>query len=126
MDANLPKGLATSHFGIINHLIRVGDGKTPLQLARAFQVPKTTMTHTLAGLEKHGLIEMRPNERDARSKCVWLTQKSEEFRDQTIKKLRPKMVNIMAQFPAEKIASLVGDLAEIRKVLDENRDEYLN
>ena len=65
--ARLPDGLVLPHFTVINHLIRVKDGQTPLQLARAFQVPKTSMTHTLAGLEKRGLVEMRTNPEDARS-----------------------------------------------------------
>ena len=56
MDMRLPEGVNTSHFSVLNHLIRVQDGRTPLALARAFQVPKTTMTHTLAGLEKLGFV----------------------------------------------------------------------
>jgi hypothetical protein len=36
------------HFSVLNHLMRVEDGRTPLELARAFQVPKTTLS-TLAG-----------------------------------------------------------------------------
>ena len=65
-EARLPKGVLVSHFGVLNHLIRVGDGRTPLELARAFQVPKTTMTHTLAGLEKRKWVETRPNPEDLR------------------------------------------------------------
>ncbi len=52
-ESRLPPGVLVSHFSVLNHLIRVRDGATPLQLANAFQVPKTTMTHTLAGLETH-------------------------------------------------------------------------
>ena len=47
MNAKLPDGFLTSHFGVLNHLMNVHDGRTPLKLARAFQVPKTTMTHTI-------------------------------------------------------------------------------
>jgi len=50
----LPKGMELSHFSVLNHLVRVQDGQTPLVLARTFQVPKTSMTHTLAGLEGRG------------------------------------------------------------------------
>ncbi|MEM9975891.1 MAG: helix-turn-helix domain-containing protein, partial [Pseudomonadota bacterium] len=59
LERHLPKGYLLPHFSVLNHLIRVRDGPTPLALARAFQVPKTSMTHTLAGLERGGLIEMR-------------------------------------------------------------------
>ena len=58
LEARLPDGLLVSHFSVVNHLIRVRDGSTPLELARAFQVPKTSMSHTLAGLEKNGFVEI--------------------------------------------------------------------
>jgi hypothetical protein len=49
LEAHLPDGVSASQFSILNHLIRVSDGRTPLELAKAFQVPKTTMTSTLSG-----------------------------------------------------------------------------
>ena len=35
MEAELPDGLLASHFSVLNHLIRVKDGQTPLKLAQA-------------------------------------------------------------------------------------------
>ena len=58
-ESQLPDGFLMSHFSVLNHLIRVQDGQTPLKLAQAFQLPKTTMTHTLSVLEKHGLRNLR-------------------------------------------------------------------
>jgi len=87
LETHLPNGLLVSHFGVVSHLIRVRDGATPLELARAFQVPKPTMTLTLAGLEKHGLVEMRPNPVDKRSKQVWLTTAGKQFRDDALLKM---------------------------------------
>lgn len=121
MEARLPDGLQVTHFGVINHLIRVKDGQTPLDIARAFQVAKTTMTHTLSGLEKHGLIELRPNPEDGRSKCVWLTGKGRRFRDQAIADLEPDLAGLAEQMPRERVERLVGELVEIRKVLDASR-----
>mgnify|MGYP001827498986 CR=1 FL=1 len=40
LEARLPEGLIAPHFTVLNHLIRVSDGRTPLEMARAFQVPK--------------------------------------------------------------------------------------
>ncbi len=126
LDARLPKGLTISHFGVLNHLIRVEDGRTPLELARAFQVAKTTMTHTLAGLQSHGLVEMRPNSRDGRSKCVWLTEKGRLLRDQTIVDLQPDLKKIIQQFPQEEIMTLVSKLAEIREIMDASRNDIVD
>ena len=122
MDARLPKGLSNSHFSVLNHLIRVEDGRTPLELARAFQVAKTTMTHTLTGLQSHELVEMQPNLKDGRSKCVWLTKKGRQLRDQTIKDLQPDLTRMIEGFPQEKVETLVSELSEIRKIMDASRD----
>lgn len=122
LEARLPHGFLASHFSVLNHLIRVGDGPTPLRLARSFQVPKTTMTHTLAVLEKHGMIEMRPNPKDGRSKCVWLTPKGRELRDSAIASMAGDMAEFAERFPADEIADLVPRLSEIRQYLDAARD----
>jgi lipopolysaccharide export system permease protein len=46
-----PDGLRLPHFAVLNHLVRLGDGRTPGQIARAFQLTKATMTNTLQRLE---------------------------------------------------------------------------
>jgi len=122
MDARLPKGLLTSHFGVINHLVRVQDGRTPFALTQAFQVPKTTMTHTLSGLETREFIKMLPNEKDGRSKFVWLTEKGRRFRDQAILDIQPDLSKILDQLPPQNMASLVSDLMDIRRIMDSSRD----
>jgi len=121
-EARLPKGFLQSHFSVLNHLIRVQDGRTPLELARAFQVPKTTMTHTLAGLEKHALIEMRPNPNDGRSKCVWLTEEGRQFRENSIEALSDKMASVSTSLSVEEVDQILPTLRKLRIFLDENRD----
>ncbi|WP_395176079.1 MarR family winged helix-turn-helix transcriptional regulator [Roseibium alexandrii] len=123
MEARLPKGLTLPHFSVINHLIRVKDGQTPLALAKAFQVPKTTMTHTLSGLLDHGLVDMRPNPKDGRSKTVWLTEAGRQFRETAIRSIDPDMSAIKSAIPEEKIAKILPLLAEIRIFMDAYRDE---
>ncbi|MGB7240719.1 MAG: MarR family transcriptional regulator [Sulfitobacter sp.] len=123
LEARLPGGLLVSHFGVVSHLIRVGDGATPLELARAFQVAKTTMTHTLAGLEKHGFVEMRPNPGDKRSKQVWLTSSGKQFRDDALTKLAPLFEVLDKQFSSDRVAAILPELAEFRAVIDRLRDE---
>lgn len=122
-EARLPDGLVLPHFTVINHLIRVADGQTPLQLARAFQVPKTSMTHTLAGLEKHGFVAMKPNPEDARSKQVWLTDAGRSFRELAISGLAPDIDAVSDALTADEVIHLVGRLEVLRKRLDAARDE---
>lgn len=122
LEAQLPDGLIAPHFVVLNHLIRVKDGQTPLDLARAFQVPKTTMTHTLGGLEKRGLVEMRPNPKDARSKQVWLTASGRGVRDDTIARLGPKFLEVSHTIPPDRIGAILPVLEELRIYLDAARD----
>jgi DNA-binding MarR family transcriptional regulator len=122
LEQALPDGFLVSHFGVLNHLVRLGDGRTPLAIARAFQVPKTTMTHTLAGLEKAGLISLVPNPADGRSKCVMLTPEGRRFHDAAIERLQPQLQTMAERFPPGNIAAMLPALAEIRSYLDRLRD----
>lgn len=123
LEARLPDGLLASHFGVVSHLIRVQDGATPVDLARAFQVPKTTMTHTLSGLEARGLVEMRPNPRDKRSKQVFLTAAGRDFVAAAFENLAPLIKELGQRFDEDRIAALLPELAEFRKMIDALRDE---
>ncbi|MEL6316640.1 MAG: MarR family transcriptional regulator [Pseudomonadota bacterium] len=121
-EARLPDGITQPHFSVLNHLVRVEDGRTPLALARAFQTPKTSMTHTLAGLEERGLVEMRPNPEDGRSKQVWLTQAGRAFRERAIQSLAPDVAELARRISADDVAEMTPRLARIRAVLDAARD----
>lgn len=123
-QARLPHGMLVSHFAVLNHLVRVKDGRTPLELARAFQVAKTTMTHTLAGLEKAGFIEMRPNEDDARSKRVWITEKGRGFRDDAIRAVKPDIDSLKLEVTEARVKRILPELEELRKIMDKRRDRY--
>jgi DNA-binding MarR family transcriptional regulator len=120
-ERRLPDGFLVSHFGVLNHLARLGDSKTPLDLARAFQVPKTTMTHTLAGLERAGYIRFAPNPADGRSKCVLLTEAGRAFRDVAITRIAPDLAEIARVIPTDRIGAVLPLLAEMRAWLDDER-----
>jgi DNA-binding MarR family transcriptional regulator len=108
---------------VLNHLIRVGDGPTPIKLARAFQVPKTSMTHTLKMLEKRGMVETRSNPDDGRSKQVWLTPKGRETRDQTISALAQDFSELAQGIDMEALIAIQPALTALRKHLDASRDK---
>ncbi len=120
-EARLEDGLTVPHFSVLNHLVRLGDGRAPLAIANAFQVPKTTMTHTLAGLEKRGLIEMKPNPEDGRSKLVYITQAGRNARENNIDKLGEDVGKLVSLFEPGRILDILPELRDLRKVLDENR-----
>ncbi len=123
LESRLPDGMLISHFSVLNHLIRVEDGRTPQDISRAFQVPKTSMTHTLSVLEKHKLIDMKPNPRDGRSKTVWITAKGRKFRDRAISAMDQDVANLSALLDDVDIAALSDQLATVRKIMDMSRSE---
>ena len=122
LESRLPKGLLISHFGVINHLMRLGDGRTPLQIATAHQVPKTTMTHTLAGLKAAGLIDVVPNPKDARSKCVMLTEAGRQFHSEAIAAIAPDFMQLLSEIPAQDLADALPLLERVRAYMDRARD----
>jgi DNA-binding MarR family transcriptional regulator len=121
-ETRLPPGFLVSHFAVLSHLSRGRDGATPLAIARAFQVPKTTMTHTLAGLERHGLVRFAPNAGDGRSKQVWLTPEGLAFRDAAMAGLAPDLADLAARLPEGTAAALHAPLVILRSTLDAMRD----
>lgn len=122
LESRLPYGLLVSHFSVLNHLIRVKDGPTPQDISRAFQVPKTSMTHTLSVLEKHKFVEMKPNPKDGRSKNVWITGKGRDFRDHAIGGMDPDIERLSGLLAGIDVAAVNQQLATIRKIMDVSRD----
>ncbi|MEM6275533.1 MAG: MarR family transcriptional regulator [Pseudomonadota bacterium] len=121
-EARLPNGMVLPHFSVLNHLMRVGEGRTPLQIARAFQVPKNSMTHTLAGLEKRGLIEVRPHPSDRRSKTIWLTDAGRAFRGEAMARVGRDMAPVLPEMEPEDVQQTLAFLKSLREVLDRARD----
>lgn len=115
-------GWQTAHFAVVQHLIRRGDGVTPLELARAFQQPKTTMTHTLQVLERRGLITLRPNPRDGRSKLVGLTEAGRAWHGQAMAQVAAHFLALHAHLAPGTLEALHPPLQALREVMDALRD----
>lgn len=122
LEARLPEGFVAAQFAVLDHLVRMRDGRTPVELARAFQVPKTSMTHSLAVLERAGLVRFAPTPGDGRSKQVWITGAGRRFRDDAIAALAPDFAALAARFPAGRLAAALPALAALRRELEAARD----
>ncbi|MGJ8569488.1 MAG: MarR family transcriptional regulator [Hoeflea sp.] len=121
----LPDDVHPSHFAIILHLTRMGDGKTPLGLANAMQVTKATMSHSLKVLEKRGFIDTRPCETDARSKQVFLTKAGLTFHDTACEALARAFKHFLRDEHRQIMTDAVPGLVAIHNLLDENREPLL-
>jgi DNA-binding MarR family transcriptional regulator len=121
-EERLEPGFLLTHFSVLNHLIRVGDGKTPLSISSAFQVPKASMTHTLTGLSKAGYIETKENQQDKRSKLIYITAAGREFRDTAIQNFAPDVNEVAKQFSEADAEAIVPALKSLRETLDKMRN----
>lgn len=118
---SLPDGVHPSHFSILNHLARLGDGKPPVRIASAMQVTKNTMTHSLKVLEDRGFIDVRPDPDDGRAKLVYLTPAGRAFREEAIGNVTKMFESIIGPDQVEIMRRIKGDLAMMRAHLDDNR-----
>ncbi len=117
----LPDDVHPSHFAIVNHLYRVGNGWTPVRIAAAMQVTKTTMSHSIKVLEGRGLIELRPDPEDGRAKQVFITEKGRAFRQKAIQKVVARFGHVLEPEHRAFMTRILGDLETLRRHLDENR-----
>ena len=117
-----PDGLRLPQFTVLNHLVRLGDGRGPAQIARAFQVSKPTMTNTLQRLEERGFIRLEPDPRDARSKRVMLTGAGRARRDLAVQSVTASLAPVASRLDLAP-AALVPALAALREALDRARDD---
>ncbi len=117
----MPDGLHVSHFSVINHLVRMGDGRTPIQIANSFQIARSTMTNTLMVLEKRGLIKVIPNPEDGRSKQVFLTKEARDFLERAEEVLAPELQRMSSELDLKEIFKIIPALEDMRKYLDNNR-----
>ena len=77
----------------------------------------------LPGLEKHGLVRTAPNPKDARSKCVFLTEDGRTFHQNAVSALGPALAKMTETIPPEDILAALPLLTRVREYLDQNRDK---
>lgn len=118
----MPAGMTLAQFTVLNHCVRVSDGKAPATLARAFQVTRGTMTSTLQRLEQKGLVIIHADPKDGRSKVVRITEEGRVMREACIAATRPWAEELLTKFDAREISELTPRLAALRSILDAARD----
>ncbi|WP_133485304.1 MarR family winged helix-turn-helix transcriptional regulator [Aliiroseovarius marinus] len=115
----LPKGMELSHFSVLNHLARVGEEKSPAQLAKSFHVTRGAMTNTLNKLEWAGHVHIRPDWDDARRKFVTISPAGKAARDAALAAITPIISNMVRQIGAENVRNVLPVLREMRKILSD-------
>ncbi len=116
----LPKGMELSHFGVLNHLARVGDERSPAQLARAFHVTRGAMTNTLTRLEWAGHVHIRPDWDDARRKFVAISPSGRAARDAAVQAVAPLIAEVVQALGADRVRAVLPVLREMRTRLEDD------
>jgi DNA-binding MarR family transcriptional regulator len=116
-----PDGLKLPHFAVLNHLVRLGDGRGPARIARAFEVTKATMTNTLQRLEARRLIRIEADAADGRAKKVFLTDAGRIRRDQAVADAAADLAPLVVAMGTTP-ESLLPGLRALRTGLDQARD----
>lgn len=111
----LPKGMELSHFSVLNHLARVGEERTPAQLAQAFHVTRGAMTNTLSKLEWAGHIHIRPDWDDARRKLVAISPAGRRARDVAIQSIAPMIAEFVDDIGIENVRVALPVLRALRQ-----------
>ena len=117
----LPHGLTQAQFNVLNHCVRLGDNRTPAELADAFQVTRGTLTSTLQRLAAKGFIRLVPDARDRRSKRVLLTAKGRRAREEAIAAAAPLLARTREALSPAEAERLLPLLQKLRIWLDTNR-----
>jgi DNA-binding MarR family transcriptional regulator len=115
--------MGVSEFSVLNHFVRLGDGKTPSMLARAFQLTKPSMTAILGKLEAKGYVRIEAVKEDRRSKHVYITAAGRKARDRAVAATAPMAAEILKGVGGETFKALQPRLAELRAWLDAERNE---
>ena len=114
----LPRGMELSHFSVLNHLARVGDERSPAQLAKAFHVTRGAMTNTLAKLEWAGHVHIRPDWDDARRKFVAISPAGRAARDAAVQAVVPLIADVVEALGADRVRQVLPVLRELRARLE--------
>lgn len=118
----MPHGLKLSQFTVLNHFVRLGGARSPVELARAFQVSKGAMTNTLQKLEAKGFVVVNADPKDGRSKSVTISPAGRDAREQAVRALQPQLNDLEKRVNMTEVKGLLPALTRLREVLDRARD----
>lgn len=117
----MPHGLTLPQFIVLNHFVRLGGERTPLELAEAIQVTKATMTSTLHRLTAKGFITSAPDPLDGRSKRIALTPAGRSARDDAIASIGHHLAAMESEIGLADLAAALPLLVKLRTFLDRRR-----
>ena len=92
-----PLGIVPGQFPALLELWET-DGQTQKQLVEKLDIEQATMAHTLARMERDGLVVRKEHPQDGRAKLIFLTPKAKAIRDQAYKAANETNAVALGQF----------------------------
>jgi len=114
--------LGLSEFGLLNHMVRCGDGETPTRLARTFQVSKPSMTATIARLAGKGFVAVEDDAADGRSRRVRLTGPGRSAHTAARDRMAGMQAELFAGYDVAGLLAHADALAALHAHLDTQRN----
>jgi DNA-binding MarR family transcriptional regulator len=121
-ERSMPHGLTVPQFTVLNHFVRLGGDRSPLELADAFQVTKATMSSTLQRLESKGFIVMTPDPSDGRSKRVTITDKGRRARNIAIQSIETDLKALEEEVGLLVLQNALPILLKLHAFFEQRRD----
>ncbi|MCK0168637.1 MarR family transcriptional regulator [Jannaschia sp. S6380] len=119
----LPKGMALSHFIVLNYLAQHREERSPAELARIFHLTRGAMTNTLARLEWAGHVHVRPDWDDARRKRVAISRAGLAARESALAAILPIMSEAVREIGEARTRAAIPVLRVMRQTFGTREDE---
>lgn len=119
---HLPAGMPYSHFELLMHMARVGDGQTPAELAQALMMTKGALTNILQKMEAAKQVAVLADVSDRRKKRVRLTRQGLDAHNSILKSLKPRTDALREGFTEAEFRQALPFLKALRTFLEEVRE----
>ena len=111
-DELRPAGIGIGQWAVLVHLW-ASDGVSQAELSRVVAIEPPTMVRTIDRMVRDGLVERRPDERDARISRIHLTDRGRSIRDELIAKAVGVNERTLSRFTASERQTLIRLLQKL-------------
>lgn len=121
LEAETAKGELTGpQTAVMREVVR-NEGVNLRDLSRAVSLAHSTVSGIVDRLEKRGMIERRPDEKDRRISCIFPTAPVREFVREKIPELnRGPLLNALARTNRNERAAISAALRRLRELLEQS------
>lgn len=114
--------IRSSEMGMLIYLCKTGGDKTPMDIARFFNVSKAMATNMITAMHKQGYIQKQASADDRRSSLILLTAKAQVLVDSTYEEYYKSMRRLKEKMGDDDFTSLLALLGKANNTLLEVKE----